>query len=217
MSILIHDQVLANDLLAQRRASGADRYDEVWDGVYVMSPMANNQHQSLATQLAIAIGTRVDWQGLGQTLAGANVSDRRENWTHNYRIPDVLVFLNQTAAEDCGTHWFGGPDFAIEIVSPDDRTLEKLNFYADVRTQELLVIDRDPWQLTLYRLDADRTPRTGINRKLVPAAVSTLSQATEIRSEVLPIQISLHSSPPAIRLTDPDGTLIRDVMIAEKP
>jgi len=217
MSILINDQVLANDLLAQRRASGADHYDEVWDGVYVMSPMADNQHQSLATQLSIAIGTRVDWCDLGQTLAGANVSDRRENWTHNFRIPDVLVFLNETAAEDCGTHWLGGPDFAIEIVSPDDRTLEKLDFYAEVGTRELLVIDRDPWQLTLYRLDAASTPRTGIKRKLVPAAVSTLSQATEIRSEVLPVCMSLQSSPPAIRLTASDGKPIRNVLISANP
>ena len=28
---------------AERRAWGGDRFDEVWDGVYVMSPIANNQ------------------------------------------------------------------------------------------------------------------------------------------------------------------------------
>ena len=209
MSILINDQVLANDLLAQRRASGADHYDEVWDGVYVMSPMANNQHQSLATQLSIAIGTRVDWCGLGQTLAGANVSDRRENWTHNFRIPDVLVFLNETAAEDCGTHWLGGPDFAVEIVSPDDRTLDKLDFYAAVGTRELLVIDRNPWQLTLYRLSSDREP----NPKLVPVALSTFAQPATIASETLPLSITLQADPAAICLGHTDGTVIRDIPI----
>ncbi len=80
MSLMIHDTILANDILARRRAAGADRYDEVWEGVYVMSPLANNEHQGLVTQLSIAIGTVVDWQDLGRTLAGANVSDRRDEF-----------------------------------------------------------------------------------------------------------------------------------------
>jgi Uma2 family endonuclease len=177
MSILIHDQAFADDLLARRRASGTDVYDEVWEGVYVMSPMANNEHQSLATEFAAAITTVIDWRGLGRTLAGGNVSDRRDDWTQNYRIPDVLVFLNETEAEDCGTHWFGGPNFAIEIVSPGDRTLDKLGFYAAVGTRELLVIDRDPWKMTLYQIDRAGKPTNehtvaGSKRNLVPVAIT---------------------------------------------
>jgi hypothetical protein len=41
-------------LVRQRRDSGADRFDEVWDGVYVMAPLADNEHQSLDLDLAIA-------------------------------------------------------------------------------------------------------------------------------------------------------------------
>jgi len=55
-------------------------------------------------------------------------------------VPDVLVFSNDTAAIDRKSHWLGGPELAIEIVSPGDKTLEKLDFYAAVKTQELLVI-----------------------------------------------------------------------------
>jgi hypothetical protein len=33
-------------LVRQRRVTGADRFDEVWDGVYVMAPLADNEHQS---------------------------------------------------------------------------------------------------------------------------------------------------------------------------
>jgi Uma2 family endonuclease len=209
MSIMINDQVLANELLTQRRTSGGDRYDEVWDGVYVLSPMANREHQGLATEFAAAVTTVIDWRGLGRTLAGANVSDRGEGWAHNYRVPDVLVFLTDTSAQDCGTHWFGGPDFAIEIVSPDDRTLDKLDFYAAVGTRELLVIDRNPWQLTLYRLSSDREP----NPKLVPVALSTFAQPATIASETLPLSITLQADPAAICLGHTDGTVIRDIPI----
>jgi Uma2 family endonuclease len=202
---MINDKELASELISQRKAAGIDRYDEVWEGVYMMSPIANNEHQSLATELSIAIGTVIDWKELGRTLAGANVSDRREDWTQNYRIPDVLVFLNETAAQDCGPHWLGGPDFAVEIVSPGDRTLEKLDFYAAVGTRELLVIDRDPWQLTLYRISNDK--------KLVPVAVCSNSQRVSITSEVLHICLQLQFDPPCIRLTHADHRPIRDIPI----
>ena len=42
-------------LIRQRRRCGGDRYDEVWDGVYVMAPLADNEHQSLGLKLAIAL------------------------------------------------------------------------------------------------------------------------------------------------------------------
>ena len=204
MSILINDEVFAMEVLQSRRARGGDRYDEVWDGVYVMSPIANNEHQSLATELATAISTIINWRGRGRTIAGANVSDSRDNWTHNYRIPDVLVFLNDTSAVDCGTHWFGGPDFAIEIVSPSDRTLEKLSFYGKIGTRELLVIDRHPWQLSLYRL---------INGQLALVACSGSQQSAVITSEVIPLRLELNSKAKCIRLSNADSSPIRDIPI----
>jgi Uma2 family endonuclease len=184
ISLMVNDPQLATELIAERQARQLDRYDEVWEDVYMMSPLANNEHQSLATQLSAAIVTVVDWSNLGCTLTGANVSDRRDDWTGNYRIPDVLVFKQQTSAEDCGTHWFGGPELAIEIVSPGDRTLEKLDFYARVGTQELLVIDRDPWQLTLYRVNLDR--------KMVPVAVSRFEMPTRVDLRVFPLSFQLN-------------------------
>ena len=205
MSVLITDAVLAGSLLEQRRISGRDRYDEVWDGVYVMSPMADNQHQDLATELAAILRMIIDWQGRGRTLAGANVSDRRDDWTKNYRVPDLAVFLQGTSAEDCGTHWCGGPDFGIEIVSPGDQTLEKLGFYALVGTRELLVIDRDPWQCTLYR-----PLPTGM---MMPVAVASLRQPATIISDVLPICIAFDAEASCLRLSHPGGQTVRDIPV----
>lgn len=205
MSVLIQDATIVAALLEQRRTSGRDRYDEVWDGVYVMSPMADNEHQDLATELAAILRTIIDWRGQGRTLAGANVSDRREDWTNNYRVPDVSVFLDETSAVDCQTHWFGGPDFGIEIASSGDQTLEKLPFYARVGTRELLVIDRNPWQCTLYRPVA--------NQRMMPVAVTSLNQPAVILSDVLPIRIALDPVSSCIRVSHASGETIRDIPV----
>ena len=193
MSLLIHDETVNKPLIEQRHARGLYRYDEVWDGVYVISPIADNQHQGLAAELTAVLKTAGDWADLGRTFAGANVSDRRDVWTKNYRVPDVLVFLNETSAEDCGSHWLGGPDFAIEIVSRGDHTLDKLGFYAAVQTRELLVIDRDPWQLTLYRLSAAG--------RLEPVQISSESKSAKIISEVVPVWFWLDFDSSCIRMS----------------
>ncbi len=170
-----------------------------------MSAIASNEHQSLASQLSAVIITTIDWQGLGRTFTGANVSDRREEWVKNYRIPNVLVFKNDSPAEDCGTHWLGGPEMAIEIVSPGDRTLEKLDFYAKVGTRELLVVDRAPWQLTLYRINTEG--------KLAPVAISRLEQRTSLQCNEFPLGFALNAEQSSVDVLRPDGTLIRPIAI----
>ena len=37
-----------------------DRWTEVWEGVTVMSPLANNEHQKLATRLSRVIGDVIE-------------------------------------------------------------------------------------------------------------------------------------------------------------
>ncbi len=54
MSIVIDDPALSERLLAERRVFDGDRYDEVWDGIYIVSPIPNNEHQELATRLGAA-------------------------------------------------------------------------------------------------------------------------------------------------------------------
>jgi Uma2 family endonuclease len=60
--------------------------------------------------------------------------------------------LESGQARNCGTHWVGGPDFVVEVVSFEDRTREKIGFYASIGARELLIVDRAPWQLEHYRL-----------------------------------------------------------------
>ena len=189
-------------LIRRRRRLGHDRFDEVWNGVYVMSPMANNEHQEVVSGLTISLGIAIVRRGLGKVLPGANVSDRTTKWEKNYRCPDVLVSLNGSTAQDKKTHWLGGPDFAVEVVSRHDKSREKLDFYAKVGTRELLIVDRDPWSLELYRLNA----AGGFDL----ADRSTLERPDSLTSMILPVSFQLIRGPerPMILVADPDGNQI---------
>lgn len=152
MTTLIRDRDIEREMIARRRRLGLDKFDEVWNGVYVMAPMANIEHQDVVGGLVDLLRMVVIPTASGMVLPGTNVSDRRIGWKKNYRCPDVAVFLKDTRAINCDTHWLGGPDFAVEVVSPGERVLKKLGFYSKVGTRELLVLDREPWKLSLYRL-----------------------------------------------------------------
>jgi Uma2 family endonuclease len=178
LPLLIPDVNVSASMIEDRRARGVDHHDEVWEGVYVMSPLANNEHQELTTLLAAILVEVVHRPGLGQSFAGVNLTDQPTNWQRNFRCPDVVAFLNGNPAQNRGTHWFGGPDFAVEIVSPYDRSREKLDFYAKIGTRELLIIDRDPWQLQLFRLDGATLTCVGVSTLAAP--VSLTSERTNL-------------------------------------
>jgi Uma2 family endonuclease len=102
-------------------------------------------------------------------------------------VPDVAVFLEGGTAQNRGSHWLGGPDFAVEVVSPDDRTREKISFCETVRTRELLIINRDPWALELLRRQGER---------LVMVGQATLDNPLELRAESLSLTFELLSASP---------------------
>src|SRR5438874_10485961 len=91
--LLILDEEIGQDLIRDRQQRGIDQYDEVWEGLYVMPPLANNAHQDLVTNLAVIAFNVINLEGRGRAQAGANVSDRRTGWKKNYRVPDLVVVL----------------------------------------------------------------------------------------------------------------------------
>lgn len=199
MALMVLDPTVEEQLIAERHTSGAHRYDEVWEGVYMTAPLANTEHQILQSRLAYAIQSAVGLDGPAIIQAGANVSDRNDDWMHNYRIPDVVVVFPGGAARDCGTHWCGGPDFCVEIASQGDRSRDKLDFYAQIGVRELLMIDRNPWALELYRLSGGRLERIGS---------SDLTTSDALASSVVPVSFRLAPGAlrPRIEVAHRDGT-----------
>ena len=195
MSLRVHDTNVEREIRRNRESVESGHRDEVWDGVYIVMPDPNIEHQHLIGQLITILTITIAWARLGRVQPGGNISDRLDDWTRNYRIPDVAVYLNDTRAYPHDAFWFGGPDFAIEIVSPDDLSREKLPFYAKVGTREVLVIDRDPWALELYRLHGEQLVLTGISKP---------ESAASLASEVIPLSFRVieGTSRPLIEVKD---------------
>jgi Uma2 family endonuclease len=174
MATLIIDPGVEQKLLERRRLSGGDRFDEVWDGVYIMAPLANIEHQELVANIATALRNAFADQPAVRVFPGVNVSDRQDDWEKNYRCPDGAVVLPDSRAVDCGAFYFGGPDFVVEVASDYDRSREKFDFYAKIGVREFLLVDRNPWQLELFALRDGKFARVG--RSDVAAGGSMHSQ-----------------------------------------
>ena len=187
MPVLILDPIYEQRIRDELNNADEARRDEVWEGVLVVPPMANNEHQRIVAKLTAAFSVVIDWNKGDQALPGCNVSDRDKDWTFNYRDPDVAVYLAANPAKDSGTHWVGGPDFLVEVVSPGEDPRQKLDFYAKVNTREVLIVDRNPWALELYRLAGG---------KLTLAGTSDAVNAATLASGVLPLTFQLQPGTP---------------------
>lgn len=127
--------------LEDRRRTGADRRDEIWDGVLHMAPSPQRRHGTLLMRLMALLDPVARSAGL-EPIADFNIGEPRD-----YRIPDAgllrpgpnAVYL-QTAA------------LAIEVVSPGDETWEKVPFYAAHGVNELLIIDPETHGIDWLRL-----------------------------------------------------------------
>lgn len=118
-------------LLQRRRRLGQDALDEVWKGVYHMNPAPHTRHAYVVQQVAEMLGPLARAAGLVPMMSIFNLGEPED-----YRVPDGGVFRR-------------GPDavfvpsaaLVIEVVSPDDETWQKLDFYAFHRVEELLIVD----------------------------------------------------------------------------
>ena len=193
MATLLTDPDREQELRAERASSDADKWNEVWEGVLVMPTLPNDEHQELQCLLMFPLTELFELKKLGKVRAGVNVTDRHPDWKDNFRGPDVVLYLPENPAINYGSHWVGGPDFLVEIISPGDLAWDKLEFYAEVNSREVLIVDRDPWALELYQL------RGG---KLKLAGRSDLANPSVLPSSVLPLTFQLQNGPqrPAIRM-----------------
>ena len=182
MDLLLTNRDKVRRIIHRRRRLGLDRKDEVWNGRYIIMPDPDNVHQEFVAELIFILTLVVKRAKLGNVFPGCNISNREDKWTSNYRVPDVTVFLNNNPAENRHTHWLGGPDLAVEIVSDNDKSRKKLDFYASVGTRELIILDRAPWQLELFRLT---------NGELISVGKSSVTDGSVLASEVVPLSFRL--------------------------
>ena len=192
MAVLVLDPDLECHLKATRRENDSDGHDEVWEGLHVMAPLPNNNHQRIQGRFIAVLHAALGWDTATTIAAGVNVSDREKDWQYNFRDPDVVVYLPGNKAKDLGTHWLGGPDFLVEILSPFDRSREKLPFYGKVGVREVLLINRDPWGLELFV--AGKKPGS------MRSAGKTALRGAALVSSVLPLSFALVPGKPWLQI-----------------
>lgn len=191
--MIVLDRNLTDAILKDRRAKGNRLRDETWDGVTYVMPDPDNEHQRMSVFFSTIFSICFGLGKGGDVESSPNLSDRIEDWNENFRNPDMAYFSKESDAEDHDTFWYGGPDFLLEIISPNDKSRDKLAFYASIGTKEVLVIDRDPWQLELYQLKRGRLKLAGSTRP---------GDAIELASAVVPLTFGLirSKSRPKIRI-----------------
>jgi hypothetical protein len=121
------------EILERRRSWGADKFDEVWEGVYhAATPLATSGWVArVREELRKAIEPLAGQAGL-QMLGRFGIGE----WDTDYRVPDGGLHR--------GPRWdMCTPTAAlvIEVVSPGDETWEKLPFYAAHDVDEVLIVD----------------------------------------------------------------------------
>jgi Uma2 family endonuclease len=144
------------EILDWRRRTGADRWDEMWDGELHMPPEPNLAHQDLA--LSLVAWLEIHWKGSqrgNRVRLPVNVAPSG-GWPHDYRIPDLMLVRADSRGVDRGEYYEGPPTVVIEIRSPGDESYEKLSFYAKLGVPEVWIIHRDTKAPEVYVLDAGR-------------------------------------------------------------
>jgi len=139
------------EVVALRKRTGADRWDEMWEGVLHMPPAPNPDHQDFEWSLEAYLRTRWAPERKAKVYHNVNVAPPG-GWPDDYRIPDLVILLPASGAVRKDTYFEGPPDVVVEIRSPGDESLEKLPFYASLGVPEVWIIDRDTKDPTIHTL-----------------------------------------------------------------
>src|ERR1700712_197116 len=103
------------ELLDERRRTGSDRFDEVWDGVIHTVPTPSIPHQDFEYKLEQALRSIAARRGL-RTFHNVAIMLPVRGW-QDYRVPDLCVVdpaqLSDRAVE-------GHAELVVEILSPGD-------------------------------------------------------------------------------------------------
>jgi Uma2 family endonuclease len=184
---------LLPDIQAIRKKTGADQWDEMWEGVLHMPPAPTRGHQDLEGSLESYL--RFYWTPTcqGKVYHQINVA-AIGGWPDNYRIPDVVLHLPERFAIDRNEYFEGAPDAVVEIHSPGDEAYEKLPFYRDLGVPEVWIIHRDSREPETYVLKRNRYTK------------QTATAQGWVRSPHLKIEMAGMKGKLAVRLAGDDAT-----------
>ncbi len=142
-------------LIERRRKLGQDGHDEIWEGVYHISPEARATHGDVDDQLADLLRPLARAVGLTPT-SPFNLGD-----ANNLRVPDRGYHRNRPSAVYVPT-----AAIVVEIISPDDESYQKFGFYAAHGVDELIYADPQQRSVRIWRLREGEYAETGASALL---------------------------------------------------
>lgn len=115
--------------LERRRRAGADRFDEVWEGRYVVAPDPHSNHSVVQGEVFAVLKAPARRLGVRVVLT-FNLGQPGD-----FRIPDAGLLPGPAGV------WHDTALLVVEVLSPEDMTFDKLDFYTARGVRELLVLD----------------------------------------------------------------------------
>ncbi|MCA9791040.1 MAG: Uma2 family endonuclease [Candidatus Eremiobacteraeota bacterium] len=167
------------EILEWRKRTGADRFDEMWEGVLHMVAAPNREHQDFRWSLETFL--RLRWSRCQQfkVYSEVNVAPAGD-WPRNYRIPDLILLTPERYHIDRNEFFEGAPEVVVEIRSPDDESYEKLAFYAALGVPECWIIERDSKHPEVFRLaEGTYLPQPATENGWVPSLATDLEMRAE--------------------------------------
>jgi len=163
---------------------------ELIDGVVIRKSAANDNHGALVAELIAELTIYLRRTREAVVRTEVRHLGRAEGRVY---LPDVSVTVRGRAATDRGVRARGPievtPDFAIEVLSPDDpagRVLERADFYMRSGVRLLWVVDPDTEAVTVYRPGAPQE----LHR--VPASLDASPVLSEFRLDLASLFAVLH-------------------------
>jgi Uma2 family endonuclease len=140
-------------------ADATNRLIEFSDGNLEFLATPTRLHQRLVKRLLLLLETFVVARRLGEVLtAGMRVRTSKSD----FRLPDVVFLSDTNEARWGGDRFWEGADVALEVVSRDDRSVErdyqtKLVAYATAGIAEYWIVDPQQSKVTVYTLPEGAT------------------------------------------------------------
>jgi Uma2 family endonuclease len=153
------------EFIARRQALGQDAFDEVWDGEYHVVPGPSAEHGRVDYELSALLLPPARAAGLVGT-GPFNLGTRDD-----YRVPDGGLHRGSPKGTYLPT-----AAVVIEVVSPDDETYLKIDFYASHGVEELVVADPQLRTVRIWQLIDGALVETG-QSDLLGANATELTRA----------------------------------------
>ncbi len=180
-----------------RKRTGADQWDEMWEGVLHMPPSPSRSHQELE-------GTLETWLRIHWARPRGNKVFHQINvaaiggWQDDYRIPDLVLLTPDRFHIDRNEYFEGAPTAVVEIHGPGDEAYGKLSFYAKLGVPETWIIHRDTRVPEVYLLKGGHYEKQPAR---TDAWIQSPATGIELRAESGPkLAVRIIGNPESLRL-----------------